>query len=198
MLSLVQIQRLVAARDCRLLVDRVLSNGRLDSQAVRACLTSPQAVVTAALGLALQRACELTYGPTAIAADLAWRLLDQRRGDGLFGTGPTPSIAASAVAIRGLLAFLDQSRAAARNGRQAPDAIADAVNSAIAALAELQRDDGLLGRDTTETAIVVWQLGDRAEFRAALRLPDLLSSSLDIDDNHEEDALRRLAHAVAA
>jgi hypothetical protein len=198
MLSLTQIQRLVATGDYRLLVERVLSNGRLDGCAVRSCLTDPRAVVPAALGLALQRACELTYGPAAIAVDLARRLLDQRRGDGLFGTGQTSSIAASAVAIGGLLALFDQCRADGSDVRLALDEIKAAVDSALAALGDLQREDGRLGRDSTDVAIMLWQLGDRAEFRAALRRPDLLSSALNTEDDQERNDLHRLAHAVAA
>ncbi|QOJ17519.1 MAG: hypothetical protein HRU76_07975 [Phycisphaeraceae bacterium] len=85
MLSIPQIRHLVDARAYERLIDRVLTSGRSGNLSVRLRLGAPQAQPPAALGLALQRVVELTYGPTPLAADLATRIIHLQRADGLFG-----------------------------------------------------------------------------------------------------------------
>lgn len=92
MLSIPQIRHLVETRSYERLVDRVLTSGRSGNLSVRLRLGSPEAQAPAALGLALQRVVELTYGPTPLAADIAARLIHLQGRDGLFGgEGPERS-----------------------------------------------------------------------------------------------------------
>jgi hypothetical protein len=109
MLTLSQIERLLDAGHYGVLLDRVLANGRCHERELRQALRCPGVLAAAALGMALQRVCELSYGPSPLAARLADRLLDLQQVDGGFGPDrDTPAAArdailASAIALRGLL-----------------------------------------------------------------------------------------------
>lgn len=128
-------------------IERILNNGRCHCPAVRRALFGSTAVRAVATGLALQRCCELTYGPTAMGRDLADRLATMMDDEGLFGG----DIAATAVAVRALLDWVDASG----------EGVSDVAQRAIAGLGECQDASGLLGGDVVASAIVLWQLGDR-------------------------------------
>lgn len=209
MLNLTQIERLAQTNGWERLVERVLENGRGGLLAVRMRLALEEAIGPAAIGLGLQRACELTYGPTPLLEGLAARLVHMQRQDGHFvspdaspdsdGSSRRPSPAATAIAIRALLAWRDLLEAVALDASAAP--LDRAIDRGLFALACAQREDGGFGRgacDLIESAIVLWQLGGRSEFRRAVRYHALL-------DVVEEDAtsttlveVSRLAHAAAA
>lgn len=102
MLSIPQIRHLVETRSYERLVDRVLTSGRSGNLSVRLRLASSEAQAPAALGLALQRVVELTYGPTPLAADIATRLIHLQVRDGLFGgEGPERSISEAPASAGG-------------------------------------------------------------------------------------------------
>jgi hypothetical protein len=75
---------------------------------MRGLLMHPHAVAPAALGLALQRLDELSYGPNPLTEHVVHLLLAMQADSGQFG-GPDPaaSLAATAVACRGLLRWRD-------------------------------------------------------------------------------------------
>ena len=159
MISLTHIERLLTAESYGRLVEKVLSNGRRVSRAVAKHLEVSDAVAAAACGLALQRCCELTYAPTPLAERLAMRLLEMQRSDGHFSR----SVAASAVALRGLLDYLQHHREVG----EAVDAhVLAAVAEALAALGRTQSIVGILHDNAVESTIVLWQLGDHEAFKS--------------------------------
>jgi len=212
MLRVSNIMQLLRAEQFSLVVDRILSNGRCRSRAVRQMLREASFAETAATGLALQRVLELTYGPTAEADDLVHRLLRSQAADGLFGhaTGDIDGsrLAGAAVALRGLTAWLQQPRL----NRQPPSCMAkEAIERAITALKESWRinrsagshatPDGEIDTPTTTVtawAIALWQLGDIAEFRQSLPVDELLAMVDHAAPELLEEELSHYAHAVAA
>ena len=160
MISLTHIERLFRTESYGRLVERVLANGRRVNRAVAKHLEVSDAVAAAACGLALQRCCELTYAPTPLAKRLAMQLLQMQRSDGHFSR----SVAASAVALRGLLDYLQHHR----DVGEAVDAqVSAAVAEALAALGRTQSVVGALHDNAVESTIVLWQLGDNDAFKSA-------------------------------
>jgi len=164
MLTIQQILRLVEVEANERLVERILANGRCDAPEIARRLARPDVVVPAALGLALQRCAELSYGPTAVAGALVGRLLDQKRGDGLFGSSSIESrFIASAIALRGLAEF---ARAASSAGASPTAAAHAALNEVKAALARLIAAADSRWLSPLPAAVVLWQLRDRPDLRA--------------------------------
>ncbi len=188
MISLHQIEQLLRAESYDRLIERVLANGRSVAGTLAARLHEPDARAPAACGLALQRCCELSYGPTAIAGDLASRLLAQQEGDGSFGG----SFAAAAVALRGLSDYAQQHR---EIGEAVDEPTAAGISRGMEALRRAQADDCGLGTDAEAWAIVRWQLGDQPAFRAAVRLNSLTEA---IDRSLELGPLDSLRQAPCA
>ena len=188
MISLHQIEQLLRAGSYDRLVDRVLANRRSVAGTLAARLHEPDARAPAACGLALQRCCELSYGPTAIAGVLASRLLAQQDDDGLFGG----SFAAAAVALRGLSDYAQQHR---EIGEAVDEPTAAAITRGMEALRRAQADDCVLDTDVEAWAIVRWQLGDQPAFRPAVRLDSLTEA---VDRSLELGPLDRLRRAPCA
>ncbi len=190
MISLHQIEQLLRAESYDRLIDRVLANGRSVAGTLAARLHEPDARAPAACGLALQRCCELSYGPTAIAGDLASRLLAQQDDDGSFGG----SFAGAAVALRGLSDYAKQHR---EIGEAVDEPMAAGITRGMEALRRAQADDCGPGADAEAWAIVRWQLGDQPAFWPAVRLDSLteaIDRSLDVGPL---DSLRRVPCAAA-
>lgn len=210
MISLPRIARFADAQDFDRLLDEITRNGRPISLPVRLRLSEPAGIASAALGLALQRCIELTYRPMPISTGLASRLLDEMREDGSFGT-----VAGTAIAVAGLLAFRDQAWANARLRRAAGgqddctlermETMLHQIDLGIAAAwhwlrqrqeqsAALRFDgpSGLIG-DELDSAIVLWQLGLEPRFARAVRFADLLDAVEDAGLVHE----RRTAPLLA-
>ena len=177
MLSLLQIQRMVNQRLFRQLVQRILANGRCDDRRITQRLLQPHNVIPTGLALSLQRVVELTYRPTAVAEALACRLLDQQRGDGLFGpepdrgdfhacgSAPGDELAVTAVAVRALSEFARQQQLA---GERVARRLERAIDCALAAMTLRQALERQLGCDTVDQAIVAWQLEDQPAIAAAI------------------------------
>ncbi len=163
MINLSHIERLLDEESYGRLVDRVLSNGRRVSRAVAKRLALSEAVAAAACGLALQRCCELTYAPTPLADRLAMRLLEMQRNDGHFSR----SVAASAVALRGLLEYVQHHRDV---GEAADAQVSAGIAEALAAFRRAQSADGGFRDSAVESTIVLWQLGEHEAFRSAVEL----------------------------
>lgn len=200
MLSLFQIQRLADNENFDQLIRRVLSNGRCLDRTAAERLCGVEACRGAALGLALQRTCELTYGLDPVADALAQRLLSHQRGDGMFGLPRSPSIAATAIAVRALALWLAQA------SEQSPDAgavlfsrVEAAVTAATRALARHQDADGSFG-DDVDDEIALWQLSGHAVKRwlasSRLNLDALARAVRNQSCNHSQ--LRELALLAAA
>ena len=159
MINLSHIERLLNEESYGRLVDRVLSNGRRVNRAVAKRLEVSEAVAAAACGLALQRCCELTYAPTPLAERLAMQLLEMQRNDGHFSR----SVAASAVALRGLLDYLQHHRDI---GEVVDALVSAAVAEAMVAFRRTQLVDGALRDNAVESTIVLWQLGENDAFKS--------------------------------
>ena len=168
MINLSHIERLLDEESYGRLVDRVLSNGRRVNRAVAKRLEVSEAVAAAACGLALQRCCELTYAPTPLADRLARRLLEMQRNDGHFSR----SIAASAVALRGLLEYVQQNRDV---GEPVDAQVSAGIAEGLAALGRAQSADDGFRNSAVESTIVLWQLGEHEAFRSAIKLDPLWS-----------------------
>ena len=171
MMNLTHIERLMEEESYDRLVDRVLANGRRVGTAVATRLGVPEAVAAAACGLALQRCCELTYAPTPLAERLAMQLLEMQRNDGHFSR----SVAASAVALRGLLDYLQHHQDV---DEVLPHRTSAAIAEALAAFRRTQSADGGFRSNATESTIVLWQLGEHKAFRSAVT-PQPLWSAVD-------------------
>lgn len=81
MLSVPMIERMVRLQRYRPLLIRILENGRPLPEADRAALLDHPKMARIALGLALQRMCELSWRPTRFATELAQRLSTMLRLD---------------------------------------------------------------------------------------------------------------------
>ena len=163
MISLTHIERLLRAESYGRLVEKVLSNGRRVNRAIARRLGVAEAVAAAACGLALQRCCELTYAPTPLAERLAMRLLQMQRNDGHFSR----AIAGSAVALRGLLDYLQHHRDV---GETVDPDVSAAVTEALAAFRRTQSAHGASPDNAVESTIVLWQLGENDAFRSAVKI----------------------------
>lgn len=207
MLNLVQIDRLAEQNAWERLIERVLHNGRGGDLAMRLRLVREEAAAPAALGLALQRTCELTYGPSAIGTGLVAQLLHLQREDGLFASAPNDHVttdpsprraspAATAIAVRALHDWREQCRSA---GHEVETRLDRAIGRGLFALACAQRDEGGFGEDEVENAIVLWQLGRIGEFRQAVRFHDLVDAVSAREDGVPAlIEISRLARAMAA
>ncbi len=185
MINLSHIERLLNEESYGRMVNRVLANGRLVNRAVVRRLEVSEAVAAAACGLALQRCCELTYAPTPLADRLAIRLLEMQRSDGHFSR----SVAASAVALRGLLEYVQHHR----DVGEAVDAQTSAgIAEGLAAFRRTQSADGGFRNSAVESTIVLWQLGEHEAFQSAVNLDPLwsqLERSGDLPRVTEPDAI---------
>ncbi len=159
MISLTHIERLLTAESYGRLVEKVLSNGRRVNRAVAEHLEVSDAVAAAACGLALQRCCELTYAPTPLAERLAMQLLEMQRNDGHFSR----SVAASAVALRGLLDYLQHHRDI---GETVEAQVSAAIDEGLTAFRRTQSVIGAWRNNAVESTIVLWQLGDNDAFKS--------------------------------
>lgn len=163
MINLRHIERLLDEGSYGRLVDRVLSNGRRVNRAVARRLAVSEAVAAAACGLALQRCCELTYAPTPLADRLALRLLEMQRNDGHF----SGSVSASAVALRGLLDYVQHHRDI---GEPVDAQTSAGIAEAMDAFRRTQSVVGAFRVNTVESTIVRWQLSEHEAFRSAVKL----------------------------
>lgn len=199
MLSTARIERLIALEAYGRLVRSILQNGRGGGQPLACRLTRPGTITPAALGLALQRHCELTYEPHRVAAGIAERLRGLQREDGLYGPGPAGCLAATAVAVRGLADWIQLHQLAVK-GPLPPGALAAhrTIDRAVSAMGRLQDDDGALGADPLDAAIVIWQLGQLPAFRQAVRCDELLHWIDRASRSSLPPDLDRFAHAAAA
>lgn len=199
MFSLNQIERLMEVGAYQRLIDRILANGRCDVLEARRRLGEGGNARLAALGLALQRCCELTYGPTEIGRQLAGELrLALLTGDNTLSM--QPGAGALAVAARGLLDWI--ARLAQLDETDSDASIEHtAVTRCLSLIGAAQDRSGLIGNDAAESAIVLWQLGEHAHDEVAIsphvdlmRLRTAVMRSTDRADG----ALCRFAYAVAA
>jgi len=113
---------------------RVLENGRDTERDLSAWVrANPGSLTSIALGLALTRLAELTYGPTDEGSRLAERLMSVQDETGWFGSSGCMDPVGTAVALSGLLFHTDQYR---QVSQQPPSALTSAVDRAARALAE--------------------------------------------------------------
>lgn len=156
MLTTNRIDRMVSGGDFDRLLNDILSNGRGTPIAVKLRLSEAETLPAAAMGLALQRLVELTFVPGEESHLLVAALLDKQADDGSFG-----STAATAVAVAGLQAFLDQTRPMRwylDSRRPALESLIRRVETAIPA-ALITLDSVAEEGDATDVMILAWQFG---------------------------------------
>jgi len=188
MLSIRQIDKLMDAAAHRRLAQRILANGRCQEPAIVDRLLEPGAVAPAALGLALQRMLELSWGPTGSFTKAVRRLLVCQDSEGLFRTTiesldaaapefvqsepfgriappgavpPSPALAATAVALRALSQWRD--RDLQRTPGQPSSLVGrvgDALERGTAAMARRLSHDLVDAVSPVDAAIVAWQLAE--------------------------------------
>lgn len=194
MISTRQIDRLVKQHAYRQLACRILANGRCHCDQLQDALLEPHRVRPVALGLALQRCCELAYGRDAGADDLAATLLATQRADGLFDMHA--DIAGSATALAGLLTWrmfreqvdqpIDESEDEAIE--RGLDGLARTVQHAVESM-------HAGSEQSTIISAVLWQLGHWGEFRRRVSVPHLLRAA---EPPRRADAGRAAWHYAAA
>lgn len=222
MISVRQIQRLTDIRAFPRLIERILVNGRCNSTEAHRRLLEPGAVAPAALGLALQRLEELTYGPCPTAETVLGSLLELQSSSGLFmspGANPTGlpvcqtspgqpgkqcpdgALAATAVALRGILDWIKQATDNPYIKSSCLDLLASAQEAAdrgIAGLVSRLRRDDTSPFSATDLAITIWQLGDVEFARKRLGLPER-TGLLSLDSaSSDHDELTQHAFSSAA
>lgn len=200
MISMNQIVRLAQAGEHRQLIVRILANGRCRSELARRVLCRADAAPVASLGLALQRLTEILYQRSSAADQVARRIVDLQRCDGLFGDQSQPLddalLGASAVALRGLITWMAQNQGA-RDELAA--AVAAAIGRGLDALQGLHaQGEKRIAAPGAGWAIVLWQLGDVDSFRAAISVRAVLEMLDEAGADFVEDELCRYAHAMAA
>jgi hypothetical protein len=125
-----------------------------------------------AVALGLRRLVAMSYGPTELSGQMLEHLLDRQRADGSFD-GDAWATAAAAAALETVLAepLFAEPRLRVAHAR------------AVAALADMQQDDGLLA-DATDAAqedrartaaFVLAMLASSPAFRRAVRLEHLVA-----------------------
>ena len=125
-----------------------------------------------ALALALRRLTELAYGPSSLSRTMTSRLLDMQDSDGSFASDPLATACA-------LAAF---GQAHAQQQHLVDPEIGPACQRALAALAAMQADDGLISHPCDRTwqqramvsAFILHLLAHDAEFRGAIRLAEMM------------------------
>jgi hypothetical protein len=176
MLSQLQILRMLDAGQSARLVQRILLNGRCGNECAVAMLCHPGVAAPVAHGLALQRANELCYGTSDLVDELARRLVMFQNADGSFGNlrcAPDGlRLTATAVVVRGWLSWLDGHSAGVAN--DAGIGILEGVRRGLDALRLAFDEPGSVERFSAAWAIVLWQLGDREEWRQLVEVGELL------------------------
>ena len=199
MLSPSQIGRFIANRDYRRLVDRLLNNGRCHSRRAQALLHAPESIEVAAIGLGLQRICELAYWPVPEGIEFSHQLFRLQRRDGLFGPAHSnPSdgwiVAASAVALRGMSEW-----SAAFEHREDERLLLErSIARGLGAIASVWSCAATGGESLAPWAIVLWQLGDNEQALAILPLRSIRNAIATADPDLLRDDLTRLALTMAA
>ncbi|MCA9311124.1 MAG: hypothetical protein KDA21_07955 [Phycisphaerales bacterium] len=194
-----------------MMLDELLRPGRRLPLPVRLRLTSPEEAPLCALALAIRHVTELTHRPTPQARLLLAALcerVDEARGRAV--NGPCTSAALSpglaAVVLRGLLALQDQvdTLPGDRNPLSAHerDLLSSTIDEQCHTLylarmaAQGWRSPGLIG-DALDSAIVLWQLGDRPDLGDLVRLPEL-TMALRRRDVREAPGVRALLQVARA
>jgi hypothetical protein len=202
MITQTQIVRLIEAQEYSRLADRLLSNGRCHSAQAIDRLARPEAAAPVALGLGLQRLCELTYWPHPHGAGIAHRLVRIQRRDGSFVSGTESSadatLAVTATALRGLIDWLAQHDHSGRNDDRLAlirNSIDRAWHALAAAFATARASDQW---DHVAWAIVLWQLGDCDDARLNLPIDRIRREIEDSSAAPIADDLTRLALTMAA
>jgi len=167
MLSMPRLIKLAESEQHDRLLEETLRNGRPLPLGARLRFSDADALPVAALSLALSRITELTHRPTAGAQLIAGKLLALQNHRGAFGP---PALTASAV--EALAAILDQDRCVTKGldptFRQRIELAHDRGIHTLYAQQFCQNTyDALIG-DAMETALILWRLGAREAFDAAI------------------------------
>lgn len=199
MLTPTQIGRFIANKDFRRLIDRLLSNGRCHSRRAQARLHEPEALEVAAIGLGLQRICELAYWSVPDGSDLAHQLLRLQRRDGSFGQRHAVAdsqhlIEGSAVALRALIEWLD----AFDHREDERSLLEQSIERGLLALKREWRQRETGDSNDLAWAIVLWQMGDEDRARERLPMTAIRKRLSSVSPALLADDLTRLALTMAA
>lgn len=168
-------------------LSRVLGNGRGREQQLQAWLKRhPDELPTVAIGFALMRLAELTYGPTEEGSRLASRLLVMQDECGGFGCGGFAAVS-TAVALSGLLFHMDQYM---QVGMEPERHLREAVDRAARVLADWIVDQRAAGSTSGELALVRNQM-------AATDMLAITSSAMLHEASVPDDAMCEMSAAAA-
>ncbi|GAB4198032.1 MAG: hypothetical protein Kow00105_12040 [Phycisphaeraceae bacterium] len=193
MLSTQQIRKLVNSRDYARLINCLADNGTTLPLPLQARLSHP----VPALGLALRRACELSYGPTPMIREMVHELLVSQNPDGSFPGSTDRDPLATAAAAAGLAAVVRE--------QPVPDPeLAVALDQALAALASMQdgqalfmhSDDRAIEDRALTSAMILFLLARVPRFRETCRFADLMDWFDERADRLEE-ATAELYHMAS-
>lgn len=195
MLTIPLLHRLFRTSDHDGLIRGLTGNGLVLPLPLRVRLSASR---PAAIGLALRRVVDLSYGPTPLSREMTHALLDLQRPDGAFESEGRPDPLATAAGAAGLARVIrDQPRAAGLDVRESH-------RRAAAALADMQGEDGLfetpldrcLGSRTLTGLLTLFLLGDDDAFAAAVRVGDLAARLEDLEPTLSPQA-RTLWHMAS-
>lgn len=176
MISQRQITRMLQVGQFQQLVKRILLNGRCRSSIASQLLSQPAVAEPVAIGLALQRTSELWYRTDDSLDELALRLVKLQIADGSVGTLRMSDcgtrIAATSVALRAWLGWIENT--AANANCELRESVKTAIGRGLESVRRALLADRSVETSPASWALVVLQLGDRAEFREAVCLPSLM------------------------
>ena len=189
------------------MLEELLRAGRRLPLPVRLVLTAPEHAPLSALALGIRRITEQTHRPAQSARSLLASLLDHLPSSSRTVTGsPTLPPAVAAIVLRALLALRDQVAGLPLGRNPLSAAEREGVDRAIddqshtLYLARLASEGGRtpgLVADPVTSAIILWQLGDRADLDHVIRLPEL-EFALRRRTARETPGVRALLHVARA
>lgn len=198
MLSLRHIERMVESKAYSRLIQRILANGYCDRPSAIQRLLEPRAVSPAALGFALQRVLELSYGPLELADHLVGMLLllqsHDEKGDYEKLVIISP-MSARAVVLRSLLKWQMQVGLQPKSDQASLIAqVSLAIERGLTELGRQISSESGEGVDPIDAFLIHWQLGDFAAAKKRIDFPALITRLNQASDQ----SLRSYAYASAA
>lgn len=192
MITLKQIARMVESGSFTQLIDRLDSCGDLEGLTGTSCRNDNAACKAIALGLALQKVCEFSYGRCRLADEIAEQLIAALTELAEFdpadagGCDDECGAAARAVALRGLFNHARLNRTAIENDPLFERELQRLIDACVSAIEGAQ--------DHKIIAIALWQLGDVHAFRTRAPVDRMIEQI----SRAEGGNLPRLAMAMAA
>ncbi len=185
MLTLKRIKRLVEDASPWAIVEEIAANGRPMAVSLRSRLEDADHVRIVALGLALQRATELSYAATPMIAGMLSQLLSELQQHKSSNkeqytkseaTYTRTSVVVDAIVIRTLIAVREMQGGSIQT--RLKQKLNETLGNALNRLSQKQSITGLIG-DALDSTICLWQLRDVPVFQSLIRWQDLVEATME-------------------